>query len=462
MRSLSLLALLALALGSVQAQTVVLRPGHPDLMTAGLTLGTQVQSVRIAEPAQDIGTMAYRVSRDGDTVTLVTASDAPMANRTGETTTTFAWPSLRPIRRERVTEAVTSRTTYDGRHVTGVYGRGEWAPLAFDITLDAMPFQPEVMPLVARALPLRAGYTATLPTFDASQRLREVTMTVVGEETFVRADGSETPVWTVEQTSTGRGAETLRYAVDGQTRELVGISLNARPGTMVVMETTTQEAIDAIEARRARIGALRPGSDALAVDALQSYSQDFVVKLVQPQQQDIGTMTRTLTVDRTAGTVTLEERTEIALAGQKSRSTMVMAYPSLRPISARSDNNGAIAERTYGDRTVTRTPADGEAEETTFEEPAFDPSALFEVVRLLPFAEDYQTTYRTFGADGETGVTLSVTGQEEIGGTTAWIVRAQPEDGPATDFAVADATRELLRVSIQPQVGVLVQIVPAD
>ena len=461
------LSLAVLALAATASAQVTLQPGHPDLMTSGLTLESHVESVRTTAPAaQDVGTVSHRVSRAGDRVTLTTTSDVEMTDQTGTVTTVFEWPSLQPVSRERAVETGGDRVAYAGTRVTGAYGRGGFDALPFDITLDTTPFAPETLPLLARALPLRSGYVATVPTFTASRRLRDVTLTVVGPGDFDRADGTQAPVWIVEETSQGRGSRTQRYYVDADTRELVGVSFEPREGTVVVTEPTTDEARALVAARRAAGDVLRPGSDRLAVDALQSYSRDFTVRLVQPAQQDIGTQSRTVTVDRTAGTVTIEARTEVAIANQRTTETTVAAYPSLRPISSTADNNGTTVSLGYADGRVTgsRTPdPDGDGTfELALDEPVFDPSLLFEVARLLPFEQDYQAAFQTFTPDGPLAITLTVTGRDEIDGRAVWTVVAQPTEGPATTFSVDATTRELVRIAIQPQPGALVHIVPAE
>ena len=457
----ALVAAPVLLAATASAQTV-LRPGHPDLMTGGLTLDSHVEAVRITEPSpRDIGVVRHQVTRDGDRVTLVTQSSVPTMGGDTEITSEFAWPSLRPIHSQRSPQSI---ATYDGTRVTGVYGRGDWDPLPFDITLQDEPFQPEVLPILARALPFRAGYTARVPTFAADVRLRDVQLAVVGQEDFRRADGSTASTWVVEETSTGRGSRTRRYYVDADTRDLVALSFSPQEGTAVVTEPTTEEALALAAADRAAGDALRPGSDVLATDALAGYSQDYVVRLVQPGQQDIGTQTRRLTIDREAGTATLEVSIEVAMAGQRTSETVVVAYPSLRPISSRADDNGAVVDLAYTDAGVRRTEeanADG-PEELTFEEPVFDTSFVPEVARLLPFEEGYQVQVQTFNRNGPAATTLTVIGQEEDEGRPVWLVNAQPEQGPLVEFAVDAETRALRRMKLQPQAGVVVHIVPVD
>ena len=454
----------ALLATAAQAQTV-LSPGHPDLMVSELSLDSHVMAARIAgPPAEAAGTIRHNVSQTGDTVTLVTISDAQRIGRSGEVTTTFMWPSMQPVMRQPAgSDKVMTR--YDGTTVTGTWGQGDWDPIAFDITLDNAAFAPEMLPFVARALPFRAGYTATVPTFTASSRLRDVMMTVEGQESFTTADGSTVSVWAVEEVTPGRTTRTQRYLIDADTRDLVAITMSMQ-GTDIVIEQTTQEAIDAMAAERAMMASLRPGDDALAVDALESYSQTYTVKLVQPQQQDIGTQTRTVTVDRDEGTVTIEGTTEIAIAGQRSTETLVMAYPSLQPLRSRTEANDVVTNLTYNDDGVIRrrTPTDDESPdyERALEEPVFDPSSLFEIARLVPFEEGYQASFETFNAEGMMSIPVTVTGQDEIDGTAVWMVRAAPEGAPPTDFAVDAETRELVRITLSPQPGVVIHFVPTD
>ena len=261
----------------------------------------------------------------------------------GEVTTTFMWPSMRPVTRQPVAEPAKNMTRYDGARVTGTWGQEDWDPLPFDITLDAPAFAPEMLPFVARALPFRAGYTATVPTFTSTSRLRDVTMTVQGQESFTQSDGSTASVWAIEEVTPGRTTRTQRYLVDADTRDLVAITTSIQ-GADIVIETTTQAALDAAlaaaEEARARMVTLRPGSDALAVDAIEGYSQDYTVKLVQPQQRDLATQSRTLTLDRDAGTMTVETVTT-ANGAQQSSEIVTMSYPSLRPLRTRVPRRAA-------------------------------------------------------------------------------------------------------------------------
>ena len=185
--------------------------------------------------------------------------------------------------------------------------------------------------------------------------------------------------------------------IDADSRNLVAITYTVQ-GADVVIEPTSQAMLDAAAEARSMMTSLRPGDAGLATDALQSYTQEFTVKLIQPQQQDIGTQTRTVTVDEAEGLVTIESTTSIPLAGQNTSDELVLTYPGLRGMSYRAEANDVVTTLTYNDDGVIRrrTPADDESPdfEQTFEEPVFDPAALFELVRLMPFTEGYSAALR--------------------------------------------------------------------
>ncbi len=465
MRALLALAALAVFAAPAFAQ-VTLQPGHPDLQTAGLSLDTETVRVRVTEPRPtDLGMVATTVERDGDTVTMSTNADVPRAGQVYDLTVSMAWPSLAPISRERSSDGSVGTTSYDGARVTGTYSRGDWAPLPFDITLPGAVFFPEALPIIARALPFAEGYTATVPTFTSERRIRDYTLTVTGQEDFQRADGSTVTAWVVEETSEGRGSSPRKYFVEDGTRALVASTTTATGNTVVVTEPVTEAMLAAMDAETPAVE-LRPGLDRLDLSGLTAYEGDYVVKIVQPIQQDAGTATRRLVVDEAAGTVTLTTTTEIAMAGQRTSETAVAAYPSLAPISTTSDNNGSVTTLEYTANAVSGTKADGGGDPTPvdmmFEDPAYSGTWVFEIVRLLPLEEGWRGTLHTISSeDGPEETVVTVIGREDVGGVSAWIVEAQAAEGGPVEFAIHPDTREMLRTRLQPQVGVVVDIVPA-
>ena len=465
---LPLLAALALVAAPVLAQdAVTLRPGHPDLQTAGLSLDTETIGVRATgDRARDLGTLTTTARRDGDTVTLETDADVQEAGMVSQTTVTFAWPSLAPATRTYTAGSVTGTTTYDGAHVTGTWKRGDWDPIPFDITLRAPAFQPEVLPVVARSLPFREGYVATVPTFGSESRLREPTLTVVGPEDYTRADGSTVAVWVVEQSGGGnalRGNPDRRHYVDAETRALVASTFTARGSTEIVSEPVTEAALAALEAEAATPTVeIRPGLERLETQMLTSGAQDYVIRVVEPVQQDAGTITRTAEVDAAAGTVTITTVQDISAAGQRIEQTATAAYPSLEPISSTTDLNGTIVEVAYGDGTATVTSGD-QTQEVALDGPVFDSAFLFDLVRLLPYEEGYRGEFYVLApGQGVAAIPVSVGAPTEVDGQTVWPVTTEGGPGTAFTFLVDPETHDFVRIEQEPQVGVLIYVEPAE
>ena len=445
---------------------VVLYPGHPDLMTSAFTPANDLVSVRTTGAGgRQMGTLTTTYTETGGTYDAVFAADVPQMGGQSETMVSFTWPSLAPVSRMASRDGLVSETMYDGADVSGQWSRGEWDPIPYDITLPRPVFAPETITLVARALPLRAGYNATVPTFTAEDRIRDYTLSVIGEEEFTRADGSTAMVWSIERSSTARGDSPRRYLVDGDTRELVATVRQSGQDTQIVTEPVTEEALAAMNARSPAVD-LRPGVDRLMTDALADYSQTWTVQLVQPQQQDIGTLTRTLVVDRAAGTVTMTAETNIAMAGQVTTETAVAAYPSLTPISTRIESGATVIEMMYDGLQVTGSrTVDGETTDIDFtlDAPAFGPALAPEIVRLVPFEEGFRGTYHTVSpTGGPSTIEFEVGEQQEVRGRDAWNVAVTSEGAPPQVFSIDAETREVLGIRLEPQVGVVIDFVPTN
>ena len=474
----ALLFLAALAVPALaqapQDADVVLAPGHPDLMTDAVTLANDVTSTRITAPTmRELGTLTTTFGEGSDgSVAAIYAVESAQDEGGFETMVAFDWPSLAPISRERRTESLVSVTAYDGASVSGEWGQGDWDPIAYDIDLPRAVFAPETVPLVARALPFRAGYNATVPTFSAEDRLRDYTLTVIGEEPFTRLDGTEMTAWIVERTSSARGDTPRRYAIDGATRELIATVRQAQGDAQIISEPVTAESLAALEADAAvPMIDLRPGLDRLDTSALAAYSQDWIVKLVQPQQQDIGTSTRSVTIDEAAGTLTYVATTNIAMAGQETTERSVSTYPGLAPVSTSIDAGAVVVELAYegcdgaGDCRVTGTrTVNGETTDVDFALDAsiFEPSFASEAVRFVPLEEGFRGAFHTVDpSEGAVAVQYIVRGREEVEGVQAWVVDVVVGEQPPQAFAIDAETREIRRIRLEPQSGVVIDIVPA-
>jgi hypothetical protein len=464
MRLLTLAALAFVAAPLFAQDAVTLRPGHPDLMTADLTLGDETVSITSSGArSRALGTLTTTVQQDGDTVTLRTDADVPQAGQVYDVTATFAWPSLRPISRERSAGGASGMTTYDGATVTGRFARGDdFDALPFDIALRQEPFQPEVLPYIARALPFAEGYTAVVPTFTSETRVRDYTLSVTGMEEVTPTGGEPVMAWAVVQTVEATRAPRPRtYYIDPATRTILRTTTPATGDALIVSEPVTEESLAALEAEAATPAIeLRPGLDRLEAGALTSRSESFVIRVVEPVQQEAGTITRTVEIDEAAGTITVTLVQDIAMAGQRVEQTSVAAYPSLAPTTATTAANANTVDVTYGDGTAT-VVVNGETQEVALEAPVFDGGFLFEIVRALPYEEGYRGEIHILApGQGATAVPVSVGAPTEIDGQTAWPVETGGGPGTAFVFYVDPETRDFVRIEQEPQPGVLIHVEP--
>lgn len=467
-----LLLTAALAAAPVAAQdAVTLTPGHPDLTLPDGPPETRTVEARMIEPqAQSLGTITESMTLDGDVLTIVSRANIPMAGAADALDSTrVAWPSLVPLSHNVVAGEAVGTVTYADGQVSGTYDGGRGA-LPFEFDLESPVFAPSTIGLLLEGLPFEPGYSVVVPTFSAEDRFKEARLTVTGQE-GVEHDGETVAAWAVEQRGGGglTGNFTVTHYVDVDTGEHLYSEFRPQPTMLIQLVPLTPEeaaareaeqsaAEAAAEAARAAASDLRPGAEALAADALGSYTAEAVVRLVAPMEQDAGTDTRTVTVDEAAGTVTIRQVIDIPMAGQRQETTIVSAYPSLAPISMTATDGGDTTELSFADGRVTGTH-EGEPVDATLDGPVFASGIVFEVVRLLPFAEGYSATYHGYSSDdGVVETLLTVTGQEEVGGRTAWVVTGEREGNPSFTFHVDAETRELLSYGFSPQPGVRIVV----
>lgn len=471
MRFSSLLAAVLLAATPALAQEpVALTPGHEDLAPNLLTYESETFDVRTAEPDKSIGAITQTVTEDGEYIVIVTDANVPQIGQVSH-------DSIRVLRNSLAPDYVVTTNpsgnmamvNFDALRVVGSYGpTGRTLPI--DLDLKKPTFHAAGSPLasgaalVARALPFREGYVGTFETFSPTQRLRETALTVAGREDAMRMDGSTVSAWIVEESSEPGGTVQRTYFIDPDTRDILKVTASVR-GAETIIVPADPEAMAAEAAALAAIPMIAPGDDALMPEMVTPYEQTYTLQLIQPVEQEVGTTTRTLTVDETAGTVTLVTVLDVPAQGVTQTSTAVAAYPSLAPTSETIAAGGANIEVAYADDAITGTisPPGGDEVEIneTLDGPVFAASMLGEVVRALPLAEGYEARLMAFAPGG--GIlphTVEVTGMDEA--TGGWTVAVTPEGAPAATYVIDPDSREILRSQIQPQVGVLIDIVPQN
>lgn len=469
MRLAFLSALLAAGPALAQGADVpLLVPGADDLAVDALAFEDRTFAVRSAA-GQTIGTVTQTAEEDGEYVTVVTRVDIPQFDQAATDSVRILRASLAPQRASTTgDDGRRAVVAFDALRAVGTYGpAGRELPL--DVALKTPAFHTGTTSvaggaaLVARALPFRPGYRATLETFSATQRLREVTLAVTGREDVERLDGSMASSWVVTETTSGRGGGTRRYYVDPGTRDLLRVA-SGQAGNEVTVAPADPEALAAEAAARAAVPRLRPGDAALDASRVRTGETVSTLNLLEPMAQpDIGTQTQRVVLDEAAGTLTLVSVVEVPMQNLVQTDSVVVAYPSLRPVSQTFGMGPVAIDLAYGDDAVTGSadlPGGAEdVDEPLADGPVFASSALGLVVQALPLADGYRAVLETYAAGGGLlPVAVEVTGP--AGSPAAYTVTATPEGAPPTTYTVDAETREILATRSSPQQGVTIEVAP--
>ena len=470
MRLLSLALLLVALPALAQADDrPLLVPGADALALDAVTFEDRTFEVLTGpEAGQSVGTIRQTATEDGAYVTVVTRIDVPSFEQAVTDSVRILRASLAP-QAATVTDDDGDRATvtFDALRAVGTYGTpGRELPL--DVALKTPTFHAGSSAvsggeaLVARAVPFEAGYTARMETFSPTQRLRETTLEVTGREDARRLDGSTVSAWVVQTETAGRQTVTRRYYVDPDTRDLLRV-VSGAPGREVVVVPADPAALEAAAAARAATPRVRPGDGSLDAGRVTTGQTVSTLNLLEPMAQDgIGTQTQTVTRDEAAGTLTIVTLVEVPMQNLTQTDSVVVAYPSLRPVSQALGAGPVAIDLAYGDDAVTGSaalPGGTEDVDVALDDgPVFAASALGAVLQALPLEDGYRAVLETFAPGGGlTPVTVEVSAVE---GGAAYSVVATPEGAPASTYTIDAQTRAIRSVQTSPQQGVTIDVVP--
>lgn len=204
---------------------------------------------------------------------------------------------------------------------------------------------------------------------------------------------------------------------------------------------------------------LAPGDPSLVTSWLQPGDAQYVIRLLEPMQQDVGTATERTTI--ADGVVTRITTVSVPMQRMNTTDSLRADALTLAPRTHHATGGPQPLSLEFSAEGVVGM-AGGEAVVVPLDAPVFDASWIGEVAQSLPFAEGYTATVPAY--DGRNGVvtyTLTVQGQEEASGAggpeMAWIVQATSEAATAT-YAISAATRQTLRTRFSPQPGVTIEI----
>lgn len=211
---------------------------------------------------------------------------------------------------------------------------------------------------------------------------------------------------------------------------------------------------------------LVPGDGTLVTDWVAPRTLTYTIQLVQPMQQDVGTVREVTTVG--GGVVTRVQTVSVPMQGMTQTDSLVADATTFMPRTHHSTGGQQDASLEFMDEGVVGllTPRDGEATTVLLEtyEPVFDMAWMGEVAQSLPFAQGLVVRAQAFAnqsPDEIVPAVLTVTGQETVDDRAAWTVDAAM--GPVTMTYLIDAeTREMITTRFSPQPGVQIEIRPAD
>lgn len=209
----------------------------------------------------------------------------------------------------------------------------------------------------------------------------------------------------------------------------------------------------------AQTATLTPG-DALDTGWMADGETRYVLRLVEPMQQDIGTAVERTTV--ADGVVTRVVRLSIPMRSMTTTDSLRAEAGTLAPLTHHSTGGPKTLALEFAPEGVVGMAGTDPVTEF-FDAPAFDGSWVGEIAQSLPLAEGYAVEIAAYdGMRGMVTYTLTVTGQETVQGadgpTPAWTVVASSGDGPSATYTIDATTRAMVRTRFSPQPGVTVEI----
>ena len=233
---LSLLALAACAPSRPAAElpTGPLAPGDRRLAVDSVAVdGTETSTLYLVRDGdrQPFGTLTEEVRLAPEGLVRVQRLASP---RGAQVDSLVAFPDLTPRSHYSQNPARTVDLRFDQGSVTGSYTNADAEPVRVRDSLERPAFDSNVIDLVARALPLDAGFAETVRTYERAAADAEVTavpytVRVVGQEVV----GGRS-AYVVEYRKPGGGP--TRVYVDAETRRALRREAEVAPGVLLVIE----------------------------------------------------------------------------------------------------------------------------------------------------------------------------------------------------------------------------------
>ncbi len=207
--------------------------------------------------------------------------------------------------------------------------------------------------------------------------------------------------------------------------------------------------------------ALVPGHPDLAAAPPQSF--DFVVTMEGTPPRVIGAQSQGETLD--GDRLVMVSRVNVPMANQQHADTLVVAWPSLAPLSHAAHGADEALRVTYAGGRVAARQHLGNLDETldaALPEGVFGPGSGARLARSLPFAAGYTATFRTVDERGEVATgRLRVAEHLTQPDGDLWTVEVTAPGTYPLLYTIDAATREILGATIRPTPSMVVQLGPA-
>ena len=234
---LALLVLLAASLAATAsaqdapADTLVLRPGDPTLVTDWLATGSQATAMKLVEPMQqDVGTSTDTYTVAGGRVTKVTTLSVPMQGMNQRDSVVVMAGTLAPLTHHSTGGRSTVSLEFMDEGVVGLMTPRSGEATTVMAMTDAPVFDGAWTAEIIRSLPFAEGYVAKVALFMAeasADEATEIVVAVTGQETVDDRLG-----WTVDA---DLGPFSMTYVVDAETRDLLVTRMSPQPGVAIEM-----------------------------------------------------------------------------------------------------------------------------------------------------------------------------------------------------------------------------------
>lgn len=228
--ALALLATASASSAQAPADTLVLRPGDPTLVTDWMTSRAETTTMKLVQPMQqNVGTSTDTYTVAGGRVVKVSVMSVPMQGMNQRDSVVVMAGTLAPLTHNSSGGQATVSLEFMDEGVVGLKTPRTGPATTVMVMTDAPVFDGAWTSEIIRSLPFAQGYVAKVALFMAEMgdEASEIVVSVTGQETVNQRLG-----WTVDA---DLGPFSMTYVVDAETRALLITRMSPQPGVAIEM-----------------------------------------------------------------------------------------------------------------------------------------------------------------------------------------------------------------------------------